>query len=61
MLVGPSIAGYLTNSYGWRIAFILAAVPNFPLAIIFAIYAKDPIRLIYWHLYRVFLGLYHGE
>lgn len=44
MLLGPALAGYLTNSYGWRIAFILAAAPNFPIAIIFALYAKEPER-----------------
>lgn len=44
MLVGPSLAGYLTNSYGWRMSFILAATPNFPLVLIFAFYAKDPKR-----------------
>jgi len=44
MLLGPALAGYLTNTHGWRIAFILAAAPNFPIAIIFALYAKEPKR-----------------
>lgn len=44
MLVGPGLAGYLTGSYGWRVAFIIAAVPNFPLVIFFALWAKDPER-----------------
>ncbi|TFH39844.1 MAG: MFS transporter, partial [Chrysiogenales bacterium] len=43
-MAGQSLAGYLTNSYGWRIAFILAAAPNFPLAIAFAFYAREPER-----------------
>jgi len=44
MMLGPALAGYLTNTHGWRIAFILAAAPNFPLAIIFALYAREPER-----------------
>jgi MFS family permease len=44
MMGGPAIAGYLTESYGWRIAFIIAAVPNFPLVLLFALYARDPER-----------------
>jgi MFS family permease len=44
MMGGPAIAGYLTGTYGWRIAFILAAAPNFPLVLIFALYARDPER-----------------
>lgn len=44
MMGGPALAGYLTGSFGWRIAFILAAAPNFPLALIFALYARDPER-----------------
>jgi len=44
MMLGPALAGYLTNSYGWRISFILAAAPNIPIAIIFALYAKEPER-----------------
>lgn len=42
MLVGPGIAGYLTEAHGWRLSFILAAVPNFPLVLIFAFIADDP-------------------
>jgi MFS family permease len=44
ILMGPSLAGYLTDSHGWRIAFILAAAPNFPLALLFAYVAKEPKR-----------------
>ncbi len=43
-MAGQSLAGYLTNAYGWRIAFILAAAPNFPLAVFFALYAREPER-----------------
>jgi len=41
---GQAIAGYMTNSFGWRIAFILSAAPNFPLALIFMMYAREPER-----------------
>lgn len=44
MMGGPAIAGYLTGTYGWRIAFIIAAAPNFPLVLFFALYARDPQR-----------------
>lgn len=44
MLVGPGLAGYMTASYGWRIAFIIAAAPNFPLVIFFALWAREPER-----------------
>lgn len=45
MMVGPLLAAYgLTTAYGWRFAFILAAVPNFVVAILFAVYAEDPQR-----------------
>jgi MFS family permease len=44
MMAGPALAGYLTEAYGWRLAFILAAAPNFPLVLIFALYAKEPER-----------------
>jgi len=44
ILLGPSLAGYLTDSYGWRIGFILAAAPSFPLALLFAWVAREPER-----------------
>lgn len=44
MMVGPALAGYMTARFGWRIAFILAAAPNFPTVLIFAIFARDPER-----------------
>lgn len=43
-ILGVVLAGYLTNTYGWRIAFILAAAPNFPTVILFALYAREPER-----------------
>ena len=43
-ILGVVLAGYLTNSYGWRISFILIGVPNIPLALFFALYAKEPER-----------------
>lgn len=44
MLTGPALAGYLTLDFGWRLPFILAAAPNFPLVILFALIARDPER-----------------
>ncbi len=44
MIAGPVMAGYLTNTYGWRLAFILAAAPNFPTVLLFWLYARDPQR-----------------
>jgi MFS family permease len=43
-MAGQLTAAYLTPAFGWRIAFILAAAPNFALAAIFAFYAGDPAR-----------------
>lgn len=43
-MLGISLAGYLTPSFGWRLAFVLIGIPNIPLAIFFALYAKDPER-----------------
>ncbi|MBN1532439.1 MAG: MFS transporter [Spirochaetes bacterium] len=43
-VLGVSMAGYLTNIYGWRLSFILAGAPNVPFALIFALYARDPER-----------------
>ncbi len=44
MVAGPVMAGFLTNTYGWRLPFILAAAPGFPTVLLFALYAKDPQR-----------------
>lgn len=43
-ILGVVLAGYITNIYGWRISFILIGVPNIPLALLFALYAKEPAR-----------------
>jgi hypothetical protein len=41
-------AGFLTPmnlfGLGWRLPFIVVAAPNIPIAIIFALYAKDPAK-----------------
>lgn len=45
MIAGPLFAAVaLSTDYGWRLAFILAAVPNFPLAILFYVVAREPER-----------------
>lgn len=45
MVAGPLLAGIaLETEYGWRLAFILAAVPNFPIVLLFALIARDPER-----------------
>lgn len=45
MMMGPILGGLaLTTEYGWRLAFILAALPNFILAPLFAFYVKEPQR-----------------
>ena len=44
-MVGPIIAGLgLASGYGWRLAFIVAAVPNFPVVLLFALTARSPER-----------------
>lgn len=43
-VLGVVLAGFLTNKYGWRISFILIGAPNIPIAIFFALYAKEPAR-----------------
>lgn len=44
MIGGPAIAGFIAPSAGWRLPFIIAAAPNFPLVILFAIVAREPRR-----------------
>ena len=42
---GPLLAFYAVNTdYGWRLAFILAALPNFPVLFVFYLFAKEPER-----------------
>lgn len=45
MMVGPVLATVAVDTqYGWRLAFVLAALPNFPIALAFALFAEDPRR-----------------
>lgn len=45
MLSGPLLAGFaLQSEFGWRLAFILAAVPSFPLLALYAWIAREPER-----------------
>jgi MFS family permease len=45
MLSGPLLAGIaLQTDYGWRLAYILAAVPSFPLLVLYALIAREPER-----------------
>lgn len=42
--VGQLMAGFVGPVYGWRLPFVLVAVPNFILAIIFLLFVKEPQR-----------------
>ena len=45
MLSGPLLAGIaLQTEFGWRLAFILAAMPSFPLLALYAWLAREPER-----------------
>lgn len=45
IMSGPLLASYaLTTDYGWRLAFILAALPSFPLMLIYWFSATEPKR-----------------
>lgn len=45
MITGPALANIgVASDYGWRLAFILAAVPNIPIALFFWFFAEDPRR-----------------
>ena len=45
MLSGPLLAGIaLQSEFGWRLAFILAAAPSFPLLALYAWVAREPER-----------------
>lgn len=45
IMSGPILASYaLSTDYGWRLAFILAALPSFPLIIIYWFVATEPKR-----------------
>ena len=44
-IMGPILANWgVSSQYGWRLAFILAAVPNFPIAVFFWFFAEEPRR-----------------
>ena len=42
--VGQLLAGFIGPVYGWRLPFILVAVPNFLLALIFWFTMREPVR-----------------
>ena len=42
--VGQLAAGFIGDGFGWRIPFILFAIPNFIFAIIFFLTVKEPTR-----------------
>ena len=42
--LGQLVAGFLGPSHGWRLPFILVAIPNFVLALIFWKWVKEPRR-----------------
>tara|TARA_R110002167_G_scaffold91458_1_gene246054 strand:- start:110099 stop:111442 length:1344 start_codon:yes stop_codon:yes gene_type:complete len=45
IMSGPLLASYaLSTDFGWRLAFILAALPSFPLIVIYACVATEPKR-----------------
>ncbi len=45
IMMGPILGGLaLTTDYGWRLAYILAAAPNFIMAAFFWVFAYDPKR-----------------
>lgn len=45
IMSGPILASYaLSTDYGWRLAFILAALPSFPLILIYWLVATEPER-----------------
>ncbi|THD79473.1 MAG: MFS transporter [Phenylobacterium sp.] len=45
-LLGLAIGGFLADYFGWRIAFVVAAVPGLALAILALFTLKEPRRLI---------------
>lgn len=45
IMSGPLLASYaLTTEYGWRLAFVIAAVPSFPLILLYWIVGTEPKR-----------------
>ncbi|HEV2532529.1 MFS transporter [Phenylobacterium sp.] len=45
-LLGLAIGGFLADSFGWRTAFLVAAVPGFALAVLALVTLKEPRRRI---------------
>ncbi|ACL69239.1 MFS transporter [Halothermothrix orenii] len=43
-ILGQTLAGFLSGPYGWRLPFIIAAVPNFVLVPLFVLVAREPKR-----------------
>lgn len=43
-IFGQTLAGLLASSMGWRFPFIVIALPNFLLVLLFMLYAKEPKR-----------------
>lgn len=43
-LLGQILAGFTANSLGWRMPFLLSALPNFVLVPLFLAFAKEPQR-----------------
>ncbi len=44
VMVGSMLGGFVAESFGWRWAFVAAAVPGIPLALLVAWSLRDPIR-----------------
>ncbi len=42
--IGQLMAGFIGPEYGWRLPFILVAIPNFVLTIVFLLFVKEPQR-----------------
>ena len=43
-MAGVSVAGYMTNIYGWRPSFIIIGAPNILFVLLFLLFAKEPER-----------------
>jgi len=43
---GQLLAGFIGTKYGWRLPFIIVAIPNFILIFIFWVFVKEPPRAI---------------
>jgi predicted MFS family arabinose efflux permease len=43
-ILGVTVAGYMTSSFGWRFSFLLIGIPNIPVVLFFWLYAREPER-----------------